>query len=95
MTLSKKICLYKSIVWRIISTLTTFIISWILTGDVLIGIGIAGIEFWLKMIIYYQHELAWLKYYKHRKKLEKQNKKLAKKLAKDEHGEDSESINYT
>ena len=35
---------YKTLTWRFIVSLTTFIIAWILTGDLLIGISIGSIE---------------------------------------------------
>lgn len=61
MTQSKKISVYKSLSWRMVATLTTFLISWAVTGSLAIGLGIASIEFWLKILIYYVHERAWIK----------------------------------
>lgn len=49
----------KTITWRIIGTLDTVIISWIITGSWKWGITIGGIEVISKMVLYYLHERAW------------------------------------
>jgi uncharacterized membrane protein len=49
----------KAISWRMIASLTTVLIAYFLTGDVLISASIAGIEVVAKMIIYYFHERMW------------------------------------
>lgn len=51
--------IYKTFTWRIIATLTTTTIAWVITGDPMIGLKVGGIEFFLKMILYYFHEKAW------------------------------------
>ncbi|MFP2996137.1 DUF2061 domain-containing protein [Spongiivirga sp. MCCC 1A20706] len=56
---SQKVSLLKTISWRIIGTLDTMIISYILTGDLKIAFGIGGIEVVSKMILYYFHERVW------------------------------------
>ncbi|MFD0860732.1 DUF2061 domain-containing protein [Sungkyunkwania multivorans] len=56
---SQKISLLKTISWRIIGTLDTMLISWLLTGDFTIASGIAGVEVVSKMVLYYFHERAW------------------------------------
>ena len=53
--------IYKTISWRIIATIITFVIGWCVTGSVAIGAGIASIEFWAKLILYYLHERIWLR----------------------------------
>ena len=58
---SKKISLLKTLSWRITASLTTFIISWILTGDILIGTSIASVEAIAKVFLYYYHERIWTK----------------------------------
>ena len=52
----------KTITWRIIGTLDTMIISWIVTGSWKWGLAIGGIEVFTKMILYFLHERAWFKY---------------------------------
>lgn len=57
----QKISLYKTISWRIIGTIDTMIISYIMTGKLDVAMSIGGIEVVSKMILYYAHERAWLK----------------------------------
>ena len=49
----------KAITWRTLGTLDTFVISWILTGQVGLAGSIAGLEFATKIVWYYMHERAW------------------------------------
>ena len=41
---TKKRTMAKTITWRITASLTTFLIAWMLTGDILIGASIGGME---------------------------------------------------
>ena len=50
----------KGLTWRCLATLTTYLISWLLTGNTETASKIAGIEFVLKFGIYYMHERAWV-----------------------------------
>ena len=54
----------KTITWRIIGTLDTMIIAWIITGSWEWGLAIGGIEVFTKMILYYFHERAWYRFSK-------------------------------
>ena len=54
----------KTISWRILGTLDTFILSWVLTGSVKIGAAIGGAEVLTKTILYFIHERAWYKFSK-------------------------------
>ena len=49
----KKRTLAKTITWRVTASLTTFLIAWMLTGDLLIGISIGSIEAIAKIFMYY------------------------------------------
>jgi len=49
----------KALSWRILATLTTALIAYLVTGQIDIAIMIGGIEFVLKFLIYYLHERAW------------------------------------
>ena len=40
----KKRTIIKTLTWRVTASLTTFLIAWILTGDLLIGISIGSVE---------------------------------------------------
>tara|TARA_R100001509_G_scaffold164760_1_gene143524 strand:+ start:1384 stop:1602 length:219 start_codon:yes stop_codon:yes gene_type:complete len=59
---SKKRHIVKTITWRIVGTLDTFLLSWLITGSVKIGAAIGGIEIITKMILYYFHERAWYRF---------------------------------
>ena len=54
----------KSLTWRIITSLDTFIIAWLITGKMDWASAIAGVEVLTKMILYYGHERVWYKYIK-------------------------------
>lgn len=49
----------KSISWRILGTIDTFIISWMVTGETLIAFSIGSIEIITKMVLYFFHERIW------------------------------------
>ncbi|MGB5919879.1 DUF2061 domain-containing protein [Arcobacter sp.] len=51
----------KSISWRTVGTLDTMIISYFITGDLVMAASIGSIEVFTKMILYYFHERAWNK----------------------------------
>ena len=55
----KKRTLAKTMSWRVTASLTTFLIAWILTGDLLIGVSIGSIEAIAKIFLYYYHERIW------------------------------------
>lgn len=54
----------KTITWRIIGTVDTMILSWIITGNWKFGVAIGGVELITKMFLYYLHERAWYRYSK-------------------------------
>ncbi|TXE19102.1 DUF2061 domain-containing protein [Psychroserpens burtonensis] len=51
----------KTITWRIVGTLDTVILSWIISGSPIIGLKIGLAEVVTKMLLYYFHERAWFK----------------------------------
>ncbi|WP_178990299.1 DUF2061 domain-containing protein [Winogradskyella schleiferi] len=53
--------LAKTITWRIIGTLDTFLLSWFISDNIQFGSQIALLELVTKMILYYLHERAWFK----------------------------------
>jgi len=59
---SRKRHILKTITWRIVGTLDTMILSWIITGSLKIGMTIGGVEVITKMILYYFHERVWYKF---------------------------------
>ena len=58
---AKKRHILKTITWRIVGTLDTFLLSWLITGSIKIGAAISVVEIVTKMILYYLHERAWYK----------------------------------
>lgn len=51
--------LLKGITWRVIGTLDTIIIAFVVTGNGLKAVSIGGIEVFTKIILYYFHERLW------------------------------------
>lgn len=58
---SPKRSIVKSISWRIIGTLDTILISWIVTGTLSVAFSIGVVELFTKMILYFFHERIWNK----------------------------------
>ena len=51
--------LLKAASWRIIATLTTTLLVFVFTQDIVISVGVGGSEFFLKIFVYYLHERVW------------------------------------
>lgn len=51
--------LLKAVSWRVIGTVDTMLISWWITGEWTLAMGIAGVEVVSKMILYFIHERIW------------------------------------
>ena len=51
----------KAVTWRVIGTLDTILLSWLISGDPLIGMQIGMAEVVTKMLLYYLHERLWFK----------------------------------
>lgn len=51
----------KAVSWRIVGTIDTWIISFIITGQWELAFSIASIEVFSKVILYYLHERIWEK----------------------------------
>ncbi|PIY13295.1 MAG: hypothetical protein COZ17_01155 [Flavobacteriaceae bacterium CG_4_10_14_3_um_filter_33_47] len=49
----------KSISWRIVGTLDTILISWLITGKLELAFSIGSIELVTKMVLYFFHERIW------------------------------------
>src|ERR1700749_2839430 len=72
---------FKTISWRIIGSIDTVILGWIITGNLSFGAKIGGTELLTKMLLYYGHERIWQSIklgipsrHKQNKLTEKQNK---------------------
>ena len=57
--INKRRHLAKTITWRLIASLDTFIITFIVTGSLRFGASIMSIEIASKMLLYYFHERTW------------------------------------
>jgi uncharacterized membrane protein len=57
---SRRRSLAKALSWRVVATLTTGIIAYLVTGKLEAAALIGGIEYLVKFVIYYAHERAWV-----------------------------------
>ncbi len=53
--------LYKTVTWRLVGTLDTMTIGYLVTGNAIIGLKIGFFEVATKLILYYLHEKIWYK----------------------------------
>ncbi|AGR78346.1 conserved hypothetical protein (DUF2061 domain) [Aliarcobacter butzleri 7h1h] len=51
----------KAVSWRTVGTLDTMIVSYFVTGNLIMAASIGSIEVITKMVLYYFHERAWNK----------------------------------
>lgn len=58
---SRKRHIAKTITWRIVGTIDTMVLAWLISGDPMIGLQVGAAEVVTKMILYYFHERAWYK----------------------------------
>ncbi|MGH1575338.1 DUF2061 domain-containing protein [Methylobacterium sp. P31] len=56
---SPKRSLVKTLTWRIIAEVDTFVVSYLVTGSMTWSFAIVGIESTTKSVLYYLHERAW------------------------------------
>lgn len=54
--------LAKTITWRIIGTIDTTLLGWLITGNLKFGLAIGGTEVVTKMFLYFIHERVWYKW---------------------------------
>lgn len=58
---SKKRHIAKTITWRIVGTIDTILLSWVISGNPFTGLKIGFAEVTTKMLLYYFHERVWFK----------------------------------
>lgn len=79
---SKKRHIGKTITWRIVGTIDTMILAWLISGDPMVGLKVGGAEVVTKMILYYLHERGWYRIdyglKERRKRIEEQQAHMAK-----------------
>lgn len=49
----------KTVTWRLLGTLDTILLSWLITGNPFLGLKIGAVEVFSKMLLYYLHERFW------------------------------------
>ncbi|MBZ9728325.1 DUF2061 domain-containing protein [Salegentibacter sp. JZCK2] len=49
----------KTVSWRIVGTIDTIVISWVLTEEIETALAIGSVELVTKMILYFGHERLW------------------------------------
>lgn len=54
--------IFKSVSWRIVGTIDTMILGWVVTGNPFTGLKIGLLEVLTKMTLYFLHERVWYKY---------------------------------
>jgi uncharacterized membrane protein len=57
--IDKKRHLFKSLTWRIIASLTSFLLAWGVTGNIEAGLSIGAADVVIKFLLYYFHERIW------------------------------------
>jgi len=51
--------LAKSITWRVVATLTTILLVFLFTRNIVVSTSVGTLEFLVKAVIYYLHERVW------------------------------------
>ena len=59
----------KSVSWRIVGTIDTMLISYIITGRMTVALSIGSVEVLTKTVLYYFHERLWAHIHKIKLKL--------------------------
>jgi uncharacterized membrane protein len=49
----------KTVSWRVVGTIDTMIISYLITGNTAMAMSIGSVEVVSKMVLYFLHERAW------------------------------------
>ena len=60
MKVTKLRSILKTLSWRFIASLDTFLLTWLVTGNITAGVTVSLLEICTKMVLYYFHERAWL-----------------------------------
>ena len=51
----------KTLTWRVVGTIDTMIVGWLVSGDPMVGVTIGSFEVVTKMVLYFIHERLWYK----------------------------------
>jgi uncharacterized membrane protein len=49
----------KALSWRIVGTIDTLVVSYILSGEIALAASIASVDFLTKLVLYFFHERVW------------------------------------
>lgn len=52
----------KTVTWRFLASIDTFVISWLYTGNIQMGLSISFFEVFSKIFLYYLHERVWFRF---------------------------------
>ena len=58
---NRKRHLAKTITWRLVGTMDTMVLGWLISGNPMIGVKVGLAELVTKMVLYYLHERIWYK----------------------------------
>lgn len=58
----KKRHIAKALTWRLVGTIDTFLLAWLLTGDMKLGATFSVVEIVTKTMLYYGHERIWYQF---------------------------------
>lgn len=67
----------KAVSWRIVGTIDTIVISYLITGKLTMAVSIGGVEVFTKIVLYYLHERVWAHIHKINFKFWKRNNREA------------------
>jgi len=65
----KKTSIMKALTWRVLASLDTTFLAFIVTGDIVAAVSIGGVEVFTKLFFYYIHERFWSRVSWGRKKI--------------------------
>ena len=51
----------KALSWRVVGTIDTLVVSYILSGEIVLAASIASVDFLTKLMLYFFHERIWNK----------------------------------
>lgn len=51
----------KALSWRLVGTIDTLVVSYVLTGEIALAASIASVDFVTKLVLYFFHERIWNK----------------------------------
>ena len=51
----------KAVSWRVVGTIDTLVVSYVVTGKIALAASIASVDFLTKLVLYFFHERIWNK----------------------------------